>query len=105
MRAKILFVAWKPVFGMRANFCGVKAKFWLCGMRAKNFVTWEPDFVCGMGAKFCGIEADFSLFGVKARFCGIEAEFLKTKFCFVGMEARFFIFGMKARFLFCWHGS
>ena len=38
---------------MRADFCGVKAEFWFRGMRAKNFVAWEPDFVCGMRAKFC----------------------------------------------------
>ena len=82
-----MFVAWKPVFGMRADFCGVKAEFWFCGMRAKNFVAWEPNFVCGMEAGFCGIEADFCLFGVKARFCGMEAEFFENQV------------------LFCWHGS
>ena len=112
--AKILFMAWKLVFGMRANFCGVKAKFWFCGMRAKILWHGSQNFVCGMGANFLFVWCESQVLWYGSRvflkpsfvLSAWKPDFLflawKLGFCFVGVEARFLVFCMKARF---WHES
>ena len=70
------FCGMEAAFRIRADFCGMKAKFWFCGIRAKILFL-------GMKARFCGKKPDF-LDGMKAEFwwhesqnfvCGVEAGF------------------------------
>ena len=90
---------WKPVFGMRTDFCGVKTKFWFCGMEAKDFVAWEPNFVLWHGSRFLFVWRESQILWHRSQV------FLKPSFVLLAWKPDFFIFGMKARFLFCWHGS